>query len=267
MRLAFDTAGPDSGPPIVLLHGLTGSRERYSRLVDWLSSRGHRVVNVDLGGHGESAWADAYRASDYAIDVVELIETEQIGPAVIVGHSMGGTVAVTLATRRPEMVEALFLEDPALYATEEDISGAEEFMTQVRDWQSSGATEDEVVGVIGHWPSAHPDKTFSDLADADELAAYARALLAFDLAALEAFVRGDTFMGHEPGARAECPVTVIRADPALGAAFLPEHGDRYLAAVPQAQIVAVEGSGHSILGDPVGHGPYMKALDDLLSSL
>ena len=176
-------------------------------------------------------------------------------------------MASTLATQRPEVVEALFLEDPALYATQEDMSGAEGFMAQVRDWQSSGASEAEVVRVIGRWPSSSPDKTFSEVADADRLAAYARALLAFDPAAFEAFVRGDAFVEHEPGARAECPVTVLRADPAFGAAFLPEHGDRYLAAVPQAQVVAVEGSGHSILDDPVGHAPYMKALSDLLSSL
>ncbi len=49
MRLAFDTAGPATGLPIVLLHGLTDSRERNSHLVDWLSSRGYPDTEMPSG--------------------------------------------------------------------------------------------------------------------------------------------------------------------------------------------------------------------------
>jgi pimeloyl-ACP methyl ester carboxylesterase len=276
MRLVFDTAGPDLGPPIVLLHGLTGSRERYSYLVDWLSSRGYRVVNVDLRGHGESAWAATYRAVDFASDVAELIDAEHIGSAVVIGHSMGGTVASTLAAREPDAVKALFLEDPALYDTGEDSSDAdigddtseaEEFIGRVRGWQTSGVTESDLVAEIGQWPTPYPDKTLQDLLEADHLAVYARALLAFDPAAMEAALSGDLFVGYDPETPIECPVTVLTADPTLGAAFLLEHGGIYAATNPQVRIVLAEGSSHSILNNPSGHSQYMKSLEELLHSL
>lgn len=273
MRLAFDTTGPASGLPIALLHGLTNSRERYSgHVVGWLSARGFRVVNIDLRGHGESPWSNIYRVSDYSSDVAELIDTEDLGPTVVVGHSMGGTVAATLAVERPDIVKGLFLEDPVLYESggdtpQDDSEEADELVEHLRQWQSSGITEGELVVEIGRWPSAHPGKTAQEVAAPRDLAAYARALLSVDPATIDAFVHRETFVERDLWASIAGPVTVLRADPALGAAFLPDHARLLTAVVPQARIVLAEGAAHSVIVDRDGLREYLKALDELLGPI
>lgn len=268
MQLAFDTPESVSGPPIVLLHGLTGSRERYSHLAAWLESRDYHVLNIDLRGHGESPWAETYRAGDYASDVAGLIDTQRIGPAVVVGHSLGGVVALKLAAHRSNAVKALFLEDPAVYT---DSTAAPDefvkFVEQIRAWQERGVTEAVLIAELGQWPSAHPNRNVQDVLNPVQLARLARGLLAFDPAAADAAISGESWEGFDPKAPVRCPVTVLRADPSLGAAFPLEHSERYVVDVPQARIVLAEGSSHSILTDPIGHPQYMSTFDDFIRSL
>ena len=271
MRLSFDTIGPSDGEPTVLLHGWTSSRNRYpSSVAEMLGSRGLRVFNVDLRGHGESPWSDSYRATDYAADVADLVEAERLNSVVVVAHSMGGLVASVMAARRPDLVRALFLEDPALFEpthTEAERADIDYFSAQVRGWQSADLAVADVVEVIRHWPSSDPERTMGDEIDAGVLATYASNWLRMDPAVIDAFMSGDTFDGPSPAVLETCPVTILRADPELDAVFLPEHADRYTAAVPHARVTLAAGSSHSILPDPAGRDRYISALDGFLDSL
>jgi hypothetical protein len=102
---------------------------------------------------------------------------------------------------------------------------------------------------------------------ADRMAARARSVLAFDPATMEAAIAGDIWEGYDPSMPVPCPVTVLRADPAVGAVFQPDQAEWYLQAVPHARIELVPGLAHSIHSDPVGLAPYLAALDEFLSSL
>jgi pimeloyl-ACP methyl ester carboxylesterase len=109
-RLATRTLG-EAGPRVVFVHGLFGQGRNWTTIGKGLSD-GHRVTLVDLPNHGHSPWTDRV---DY-LDMVELLATEleRFGePVTLVGHSMGGKVAMQLALRRPELLRALVVVDIA----------------------------------------------------------------------------------------------------------------------------------------------------------
>src|SRR3954452_23736498 len=108
--LATRTLG-EAGPRVVFVHGLFGQGRNWTTVGKGLAD-GHRVTLVDLPNHGHSPWTDRV---DY-LDMVELLATEleQLGdPVTLVGHSMGGKVAMQLALRRPELLRALVVVDIA----------------------------------------------------------------------------------------------------------------------------------------------------------
>jgi pimeloyl-ACP methyl ester carboxylesterase len=114
-RLATRTLG-ESGPRVVFVHGLFGQGKNWTTIAKGLVGDGtagnHRVTLVDLPNHGHSPWTDRV---DY-LDMAELLaaELEHLGePVTLVGHSMGGKVAMQLALRRPELLRALVVVDIA----------------------------------------------------------------------------------------------------------------------------------------------------------
>jgi pimeloyl-ACP methyl ester carboxylesterase len=109
-RLASRTLG-EAGPRVVFVHGLFGQGKNWTTIGKGLADS-HRVTLLDLPNHGHSPWTDRV---DY-VDMVELVATEleQFGePVTLVGHSMGGKVAMQLALRRPELLCALVVVDVA----------------------------------------------------------------------------------------------------------------------------------------------------------
>jgi len=111
IRLASHTLG-DAGPRVVFLHGLFGQGKNWHTIALRLAERGFQVTTVDLPNHGRSPWADQQDYGEMAALVAELLET--LGdPVTLVGHSMGGKVAMTVALRRPELLTALVVVDIA----------------------------------------------------------------------------------------------------------------------------------------------------------
>jgi pimeloyl-ACP methyl ester carboxylesterase len=109
-RLASRQVG-DAGPHVVFVHGLFGQGKNWTTIAKGLADR-HRVTLLDLPNHGHSPWTDRV---DY-LDMAELVATEleHLGePVTLVGHSMGGKVAMQLALRRPELLRALVVVDVA----------------------------------------------------------------------------------------------------------------------------------------------------------
>lgn len=93
MKLAYDTGG-EGDPLLVLLHGLGATRKVWSGLT---ALAGMRWIAPDLRGHGASAHADSYSLAEHAADVAALIDGTNV---TILGHSMGGAVALELASGR-----------------------------------------------------------------------------------------------------------------------------------------------------------------------
>jgi pimeloyl-ACP methyl ester carboxylesterase len=112
-RLQALVGGPPDGRPIVLLHGLGGSRSNWAFVAPELA-RTRRVLVVDLPGHGRSSPLPAAPGlGPYADRVARLLEEEGHAPADVVGHSLGGLVGIRLAARRPELVRSLVLSAAA----------------------------------------------------------------------------------------------------------------------------------------------------------
>jgi pimeloyl-ACP methyl ester carboxylesterase len=111
IRLHARTIG-DAGPRVVFVHGLFGQGKNWATIARRLAEEGRRVTLLDLPNHGHSPWTDRVDYLDMARLVAE--ELESFGePVTLVGHSMGGKVAMQLALRRPELLRALVVVDIA----------------------------------------------------------------------------------------------------------------------------------------------------------
>ena len=109
-RSSTSSRATASGLPVVLLHGYTDSWRSFEPLLPHLPAS-LRVFAVTQRGHGDAARpAKGYTSGDFASDVAAFLDAFQIPRAVIVGHSMGATVAQQFAVDRPERVLALVLE-------------------------------------------------------------------------------------------------------------------------------------------------------------
>jgi pimeloyl-ACP methyl ester carboxylesterase len=103
--------GARSAPPAVLLHGFAGSLHWFDRLAPLLAAD-HRVVRIDLLGHGGSAKPlGDYSLERQAAAVAEALERLDVHTALFVGHSFGGAVSVAVAECRRELVERLAILD------------------------------------------------------------------------------------------------------------------------------------------------------------
>jgi pimeloyl-ACP methyl ester carboxylesterase len=106
-----DLGGGD--PPVVLVHGLSGSWQNWLENLPHLA-RGHRVIAFDLPGFGHSELpGEPISIAGYAGFVDSLLQELGIGAAVVVGNSMGGFVGAELAIRFPQRVERLVLVSAA----------------------------------------------------------------------------------------------------------------------------------------------------------
>jgi len=110
VRLNYVERGDPRGTPLILLHGYSDSRRSYDRILPLLPSSFH-VFAVTHRGHGDSGKPEAgYTPSHFAADLAAFLDTMRIESAVIVGHSMGSTVAQRFAIDYPSRTRALVLE-------------------------------------------------------------------------------------------------------------------------------------------------------------
>jgi pimeloyl-ACP methyl ester carboxylesterase len=109
-RLNYVEQGDATGVPVILLHGYTDSWRSYERVLPYLP-QSLRVFAVTQRGHGESSKPEGdYESRVFAGDVAAFMDLLGIDRAVIVGHSMGSTVAQRFAIEYPKRVRALVLE-------------------------------------------------------------------------------------------------------------------------------------------------------------
>jgi len=108
--------GAAAAPPLVILHGLFGTLDNWQTLARrWADEAGLRVVSVDLRNHGRSFHSPAHSYALMAEDVARLLDHLAIDPArlTVMGHSMGGKVAMGLALGMPERLARLIVLDIA----------------------------------------------------------------------------------------------------------------------------------------------------------
>lgn len=110
LDLSHEVAG--AGPPLIILHGLFGSARNWRAVAKGLADS-HRVWTLDLRNHGESPWDDEMSYETMAGDIQAFMGRHGLEGAAVMGHSMGGKVAMTLALTKPEIVGRLIVVDIA----------------------------------------------------------------------------------------------------------------------------------------------------------
>jgi pimeloyl-ACP methyl ester carboxylesterase len=110
MKLFFQQYG--SGEPLLIIHGLLGSLDNWHTLSKTFGAS-FRVLAVDMRNHGRSPHSDSLTYETMAEDVLELMDTQHIRSSHILGHSMGGKVAMTLALAYPTRISRLIVVDIA----------------------------------------------------------------------------------------------------------------------------------------------------------
>ena len=106
------------GAPVALLHGLYGQSGNFATVQRRLAAGGRRVLALDLRNHGASPHAPAMGYPDMAEDVLETLRAAGVLPCALIGHSMGGKVAMWAALAAPAAVARLLVADiaPVAYA-------------------------------------------------------------------------------------------------------------------------------------------------------
>jgi len=114
VALCYEEAG-EGEPPILLVHGWGCDHTYFAPHLERFAERGHRVVAVDLRGHGESDKPrQRYAIQDFADDLAWTCRRLELAKPVVVGHSMGGIVAFDLAARYPDLSSAVVMLDAAI---------------------------------------------------------------------------------------------------------------------------------------------------------
>ncbi len=233
----------DSGPPLICIHGAGGSARHWGLLLEPLAADA-RVCALDLPGHGRSPAGGPASIADYAQAVIALHTALALPPAIIVGHSMGGAIALHLAVHAPQIVAGLGLIGSAarlrvapalLSGLAGDETARHEAITTLVEWLFSPAADPRVrAEALAEYAALDPTVLLADL----------RACDGFDLRPHLAAIR--------------CPAVVITGS-----------DDRLTPPKLGAELAAGLGVPHQLLSG-VGHMPMLEApaqVSELLRAL
>ena len=109
-RIAYRVAGRADGSPIVLIHALASRSDSWDRTAGALAESGFRVIAPDLRGHGGSAWAASYAMADFVDDLIAMLDAMHLDRVDLIGHSLGGHLALCIAACAPHRVRRLVIE-------------------------------------------------------------------------------------------------------------------------------------------------------------
>jgi pimeloyl-ACP methyl ester carboxylesterase len=114
-RLSISAMAAGAGPPLIMLHGLGATKAEFLPMLPWLAPR-HRVIAIDLPGFGDSTKpvGAGYDAPYFARSVVALLDELGLERASILGHSMGGRVALEMGALAPDRIDRLVAMTPSL---------------------------------------------------------------------------------------------------------------------------------------------------------
>ena len=243
VEIAYST-GPDNGPTLLLLHGLTDRRDAFPTVIDTLDVM-HRVVAIDQRGHGYSGRTPGhYSNDDHARDIRYILENVCQSPTVVWGHSMGGANAIAMAADPPEQLKALILEDPAIFG-------------RARSTRAGGAPVNSPFGASLELIEAgiSAEEMASRIAESEPgMPDYYAPWKAERLAQIDPEILRDVVAGRRRGvqdpkeslAKIDCPVLLMQADPDKGGILQDEFLAEITPKTGDWTVVKVVGAGHVI---------------------
>ena len=137
VKLEYAEQGTANGTPVIFLHGYTDSWHSFQSVLPYLPSNVHAYA-LSQRGHGDSDRPSTdYAMSDFAADVADFMKQLKIGPAIIVGHSMGGLIAQQFVLDHPQLSKALVIVSSApQFKASEAASGLAAALWRTR-WQAA----------------------------------------------------------------------------------------------------------------------------------
>lgn len=272
VRRHVEIDGPEGAPPVLVLHGITASTATWDWLVPVLAPT-HRVVRLDFRGHGGSDRTPGeYHSQGYVSDAVAVCEALFDGPCTVIGHSLGGITALGLAQTRPDLVEALVLEDPPMGGTRDPLEGGNSLLDAFRmmretvpQLQASGIDAATLAGVLAQAPSPGGG-AMGEVLHADAVQAMATALLQLDASVLDPVLTGvlGTWVYDIDRPVVQRGV-LVAADPAMpDCVCRPAEIARAQAAGTSLEVRVPTGSGHLVHDHNVHRAAFEQAVRDVV---
>jgi pimeloyl-ACP methyl ester carboxylesterase len=266
--------GPAHGPPLVLLHGLGRRWQVFLPVIPALSLRWH-IFAPDLRGHGKSSRVPrGYHGSQYSEDIACLLRERVAAPAVLFGHSLGGMLAMWVASHHPELVRALILGDNLIVVRHLQNPMYAALFSGLRDLARKGGSVEQIADDIGKiaLPVAGTDEsvTIRQLPGNDEayLLSWARSVQQADPDTYEMTLDGSSLEGWDGETVLRgiaCPTLLLQASQELGG--LMSDADVALATrlLPHHTHVKFRNLGHALfIQQPE---PVLRAVTNFLESL
>jgi len=255
VELSYTEQGLPQGSPIVILHGLFGSKRNWGAVAKSLSTT-HRVFTLDLRNHGESPWVDGMTYEALAADVAQFIYHHGLESCTVLGHSMGGKTAMMLALRKPELVSRLVVVDIAPVQRETDIGAYIKVMANVPLETCKSRTD--VEDHISHAVTNIGIRQFllQNLIREDHKFQWRLNLAALDSGMKDiADFKALPHETHYPG-----PTQFITGG--KSDYVLPHHKSTINTLFPKARIATIKGASHWVHAE--SHDDFMGVLNDFL---
>jgi pimeloyl-ACP methyl ester carboxylesterase len=146
LRMHYLEWGDPAKPPMILLHGIARHAHTFDHIAPHFA-RDHRVLAIDMRGHGDSAWhpGGAYLVEDYVKDLEALAGQLHLRRITLLGNSTGGRVVQVFAGMHPDLVDRIIVEDVGPERPSEIASG---FARRVEQEANGWASEDELVAQL-----------------------------------------------------------------------------------------------------------------------
>ena len=258
ISLVANHAGPQNGPPVLLLHGGGQTRHAWEKTARRLADAGYRVIYPDQRGHGDSAWHEQgdYAFIDYAADLAVLLHAiidEGGRRPVVVGASLGGFAAIlSEGDLAPGLMRALVLVDITPRVNLDGVAKVHGFMRE-RTREGFVSLADAADAVAQYLPHRQRPPTAEGLRKNLRQRADGRFYWHWD----PRFIDGPRPAGHErekvtvrlaeAAARLSCPVLLVRG--ARSELIEDEHVREYQDLVPHGTVIDVRDAGHMVAGD------------------
>jgi pimeloyl-ACP methyl ester carboxylesterase len=267
MRL-HGVEGPAAVPALLLLHGATSNCYHWMSVIPQLSQRWH-VYAFDLRGHGLSgrpADLEGYNLLCHVADTIALLREVVHEPAVLMGHSYGAVIAALAGMPGAQWLRGIVLEDPPLMLRRDNADsnnlGFIGFFKWLYELRQIAQTVEDIIPALSPQNPAASD---------EEIRAMAQSLAWLDPNYLTAITWGNQretacdvdFEAHIRGI--VCPVLIMQADPAKGAALVQQDQDFFMAHAPDARLVTFPGSGHGIHIEQTDE--FLRAFDEFTAEL